>query len=178
MKENISSSFVITEESFNELYNKYYIRLCRFVYYYVKSKDTAEEIVQDVFTEIWARQKSLQVRTNIESYLFIAVKNKAFSKLKKGIKTDTIDALIQTGNRVSQSFDEESFKRKLERVITTLPDKCRLIYSLKYIEGLTTSEIARYLEISEKTVETQIYRALIKLRKQLAPFVTEFYTES
>lgn len=178
MAQSISNSFRITKESFNEWYKKYYARLCRFAYYYVNTKDMAEEIVQDVFTGIWAKQHQIHISTSIESYLYIAVKNEAFSRLKKRVKTQTLEELPLTENEGKQHFDAVSFTQKLERVLDTLPEKCRLIYRLKFMEGLTNREISHYLDLSEKTVETQVYRALIKLRKQLAPHLTKFYSET
>jgi RNA polymerase sigma-70 factor (ECF subfamily) len=175
MQKNITKHFIINEQSFNDLYENYYVRLCRFVYYYVNCKDTAEEIVQDFFTGLWEKRNRLIIKTNIKSYLYISVKNEAFSKLKKLMKIDKSEGLKADDEGSVQDLDIELFKRKLEQAMGNLPEKCRMIYCLKYIEGLTGKEISRYLEISEKTVETQIYRALNKLRRELAPFKTKFF---
>lgn len=175
MQKNIPKYFIVNEKSFSNLYENYYVRLCRFVYFYVNSKDLAEEVVQDFFTALWEKRNRLIIKTNIESYLYIAVKNEAFGKLKKRMKANKNEGLKENDEDSVPVFDTEVFNRKLEQAIGTLPDKCRMIYCLKYIEGLTGKEIAHYLEISEKTVETQIYRALNKLRRELAPFKTEFF---
>ncbi len=162
---------------FGEMYKKYYVRLCRFAYYYLNSKELAEETVQDFFTVLWDRRSKIIIDDNIESYFFVSIRNAAFSRIRKARNINNINVQIDAAIVDSQNdFNEEIFKKRLEGAIKKLPEKCRIIYCLKYIEGLTYSEISDYLNISEKTIETQIYRALLKLRKELNPFRFEFYS--
>ncbi len=174
--QDFSNRIKINEDFFKELYKKYFAKLCRFVYYYLNSKDLAEETVQDFFTALWDKRSTINIDNNLESYLFVSVRNIAFSKSRKEIRINYHkDELIKESDYSPSQFNEELFNRRLKSAIEKLPEKCRLIYCLKYMEGLTHDEIAQYLEISEKTIETQIYRALLKLRKELAPFKMEFY---
>ena len=167
---------IINEQFFNDLYRKYYVKLCRFAYYYLNSKELAEEIVQDLFLAFWDKREKITIDSNLESYLYISVRNAAFSKSRRinGKDNNWEDDIKDTEDSAHQ-FNEELFSRKLKIAVSNLPERCRLVYCLKYIEGLTHTEIAQYLNIREKTIETQLYRALLKLRKELAPFRMEFY---
>lgn len=113
----------------------------------------------------------------IDAYLFIAVKNTSlnylkFHKTRKKYEEEPIENLNENSN-----FDDKAFIGHLQKAIAKLPEQCRMIYHLKNFEGLTHSEIAEYMEISEKTVENQVHIALVKLREMLYQYKNEFYTE-
>ncbi len=165
----------IDERSFKELFYGFYSRLCRYTYYILGSKEHAEEIIQDLFTRIWEQRRKLYIEGSIESYLFISARNAAYNYLKSDLHKKQREEVYSLQEEQNEIFDRELFLEKLQQALSFLPEQCREIYCLKNMEGLTYKEIAEYLEISEKTVEVQIYRALKKLRKLMGKDKNRFY---
>lgn len=167
--------------AFNELFHQYYKRLCRFAFVILKCEQSAEEIVQDTFVRLWEKRNNLdQAHTNIDSYLFVAVKNASLNlirhnKIKQDYCTEN-DSLADAGE--PDHFDKDAFLQKLGKAIEKLPEQCRMIYYLKNFEGLTHDEIAAYMELNPKTVENQVHIALIKLREMLYQYKDSFYRET
>lgn len=169
--------FPLNEVDFNNLYKLYYSKLCKYAWYLVNNTDLAEEIVQDFFTKLWHKQQQLKNIQSIESYFFQSVKNAAFTAYTRQQKENNEKEELKKTQTIENNtlFDEAFFLQKLEQAIILLPKKTRIIYCLKYKEGLSYDEIAQYLKISERTVETHLYRALKKLRLKLQPFKDNFY---
>ncbi|MBN2818169.1 MAG: RNA polymerase sigma-70 factor [Bacteroidales bacterium] len=165
----------ISEDLFNEIYIKYFIKLCRFAYFFLNSKEMAEETVQDFFSNLWQKRENIRIEGSLETYLFISIRNAAYSKYKKKQRLVQTEQAYNSNESSNPILNKEAFVRRLNDSLLKLPVKCRIVYSLKFLEGLTYEEIAQFLELSVKTVETQIYRALKKLRKELAPYKLEFY---
>lgn len=157
-----------------EIFHKYYDGLCRFTLSLTHSRDDVEDLVQDIFVKIWIRRALWSPKGSISAYLFKAARNQSLNFLKS-----------KKANSISIFADEESLpveeKEDLIDEITgkdaitaageaiqKLPERCRLIFTLNRQEGLTYSEIADVLGISEKTVENQVSHALKTLRKALS----------
>ena len=168
-------SEIIDERSFKELFYGFYPRLCRYAYYILGSKEQAEEIVQNVFTHIWEQRQVIKVEGSIESYLYISAKNAAYNYLKSDLSKKKREDAYSKREENEEVFDKELFLEKLKMALNELPEQCREIYCLKNMEGMTYKEIADYLGISEKTVDTQIYRALKKLRELMGKYKNTFY---
>ncbi|MBN2611834.1 MAG: RNA polymerase sigma-70 factor [Bacteroidales bacterium] len=163
--------------AFDSLFHKYYVRLCRFVLSYTKSKDMAEETVQEVFVKIWCQRASLEIETSVVSYLFTAVKNHAFNELKKisirkKYESEYTEKEVRELEK-SPVIKQDDFKNALINAMTELPEKCREIFQLCKNDGLTYDEIAVYLNISPKTVDNQMGIAFKKLRELLKPVLEE-----
>lgn len=176
MQKNLTQ-FPLSEAAFNKLYKAFYPKLCKYAWYLVNNTYMAEEIVQEFFTKLWHKQKHLKQIESIESYFFRSVKNAAFTAYKKqhqeNERKEKLETLPQVEN--TEQFDEAYFLLKLDEAINRLPAKTRIIYCLKYKEGLSYDEIAKHLDISERTVDTHLYRGLKKLRQELQPYKTDFY---
>lgn len=161
-------------KAFEHIFRTYYQDLCRFGVTYVKDMDVSEELVQQIFINIWERRYELSISTSMKSYLFTAVRNKSFNYLKlqlpKEYKKVDIDdvGFIDTFNK-EEDIVFEDLKVYVAKAIDTLPGKCKTIFNLSRNSGLTYKEIAEELDISVKTVENQIGIALKKLREQLNP---------
>lgn len=165
-----------------ELFRRHYSGLCRFAYRLVRSKEDVEDIVEGVFERIWLNREKLKLYQSIKSYLFKAVQNQALDFLrKKENKNFTLSELSGSRNcedleSVSssdpvQDMIERDLAEAVNEAIERLPQRCRLVLTLNGQEGLTYSEIADVLEISERTVENQIVRALKHLRRDLKDFI-------
>lgn len=165
------------EKSFEELFQLFYQRLLNFSIQYVDDKETAEEIVSDVFAKLWINRKKTEYIHNPEVYLFIAVKNQSLNHLKRFsnykvafIEETGIHQLINTHSPEKELERKELFF-KINQAIDSLPKQCKIIFNLVKEEGLKYKEVAAILNISPRTVETQLVRAMKKLDKILAPYL-------
>ncbi len=160
-------------QAFQKLFNKMYSPLCQFCLKFVHIKEVAEEVVSDVFYHIWKNRAQLQV-SSPKAYLFTAVRNRAFDYLRK-VKNTTWCNLEEATAKEAESSDsqqlmiQQEFTGHVEQSIAKLPRQCRLIFELSRDQGLKYREIAVHLNISIKTVETQMGRALKHLRGSLQP---------
>lgn len=157
----------------------HYTNLCRYVSRFVKDRNTAEDIVQDVFTTVWAKRNDIDFSRPLKPLLYKYARNKALDCLKsKSMKvvTPQADPTLQSLDRyvtrlIINQLDEELDFRELDREILScidrLPEKCRTIYNLSRRENLKNREIAEQLGISVKTVERQIAKALSEIKNHL-----------
>ena len=136
--------------SFSELYLIYYPKLVRFAKEFVMSEEDAENITQDVFTDLWEKRESMNHIENMNAYLFRLVRNKSLDRF------DVYD--------ISERNQMENLIRD---AINSLPKRCRDIFLLSRMEGLKYREISERLGISVNTVECQMGIALKKLRAKL-----------
>lgn len=159
--------------AFELLFKKMYNPLCQFCIKFVKSPEVAEELVSDVFFSIWKNRNRLII-SSPKAYLFTSVRNKAFDhlrKVKKQVHCDIENAThlpADTANSQDILVLRE-LTASMEQSIARLPKQCRLIYELSRDQGLKYKEIATILQVSVKTVETQMGRALKHLRNSM-PF--------
>lgn len=165
------------QKSFKEISKLFYERLLNFCIHYIKDREAAEEIVSNVFLKLWEKRKDLSSIQNPETYFFIAVKNQSLNHLKQFSKYRVV-YLEETGFQELLNTDDpgkELERRelifKMNQAIETLPGQCKIIFSLVKEEGLKYKEVAQILDISPRTVETQLVRAMQKLDRILTPFI-------
>lgn len=159
-------------EAFKKLMKRYFRELADFAFHYVKSSQAAKDVTQDVFANIWEKRDSWHPNQSIKMYLYLSVKNEALKEIRnrkierKYIKAYKKEQKISKFD--SQEDNEfEQFKKVAQRAINELPSRARMAYKLHRRDGLTYKEIAKVMEISHKTVESQIGRALKILRSKL-----------
>lgn len=160
-------------QAFKMLMKKYFSELADFAYHYVKSSQTAKDVVQDVFANIWERKDSWHPNQSIKMYLYQSVKNEALKKIRDQKTEKKYIKAYSTERKSWRVFPRElenadQFKKDVQRAIQELPDRARMAYKLHRRDGLTYKEIAKVMEISHKTVESQISRALKILRNKLS----------
>ncbi|MCK5135705.1 MAG: RNA polymerase sigma-70 factor [Bacteroidales bacterium] len=167
-------------KAFEMLYNEQYTPLCHFAQRFVFDLDTAREIVQGVFVYIWEKRTSLPSDISLKNYLYTSVRNKCIDYLKhqnieNEYKKKRIKEVIEHGNNSFSIIDHpldglitKELENAIKDAINNLPEKCREIFELSRFEGLKYREIAEELNISVKTVETQMSRALESLKKKLS----------
>jgi len=167
-----------SDAAFTEIYNRYWKKLfsvaANKLNYDLK---LAEELVQDIFLDVWQRRETFEIRSSLSLYLAAAMKYKIIdARLKrKRIKEHTealaAQASISDSSTERQiSFDE--LKDELTVLVSNLPEKCQLVYKLSKEWGYSQKEIALRLSISEKTVESHLSRAVKALRLGLKNFLT------
>jgi len=151
---------------------------------YVLSADDAEDIVQDVFMELFDKYDSLADRVNIVVYIFTTIKNRCIDHLRRKIREQEstqqiqqeylltlrmkFDSLEILNNEIFQEIDIETI---IEKALNTLPERCRDIFIKHKIEGMKLKDIAHQLDISPKTAENQITIAYKKLREELGKYL-------
>ncbi len=158
-------------ELFEQLFRQYYEHLVHFSYRYVKNQQIAEDAVHDVFLNIWNKRNELDFTLNFKSYLYTSVKNQSLKYLTKASKFEQFDLDVVFAKNESTPDNlmiSNEFDKEISKAISKLPEKRREIYCMHRFDNLTYSEIALTLNISIKTVETQMSRSLKYLRKHLA----------
>lgn len=161
---------------FEQIFREYYPQLCNYARRYIPDKSTAEEVVQDFFCKLWERRGELTITTSFNNYLYKSVTNYCFNHFRK-VETDrkfidfnSENLPEQDGNIHADSNDE--LQERIGRALLELPEKRREIFELSRFEGLKYHEIAEKLDISIKTVETQMTRSLEFMRKYLKEYLT------
>ena len=157
------------EVAFGELFKLYYSRLLVFTESILKSREPAEEAVEDVFLRLWENRKVLTAVNNVNYYLLVAAKHKALDYLEKMKKQAIIsleDVDVEFGdiavNPENTLISAESV-RIIQTIINDLPPRCKLMFRLVKEDGLKYREVADLLNVSVKTVETQMSLALSKI---------------
>ncbi len=149
-------------------------RLCRFVYRYVGSREEAEDIVQEVFLSIWERGYEWEGCDPLP-FLYKAAHNRAISRARHESVHNRWKRQANTDEPATAAVDtglaESELNEALARAIQSLPDRCRLVFTMSREQGLSHAEIAQILGLSHKTVESHIWRALTSLRASLAPYL-------
>ncbi|MFC1724158.1 RNA polymerase sigma factor [candidate division KSB1 bacterium] len=162
--------------AFKDLFDKYSVPLLDFAFSYLKDSQLAEDIVQDVFVNIWLKKENLNPELSIKSYLYKAVQNQVFKhyrRLKLVQKASEYMVLnVEQTENPDESFDKNELSKIVQGSVEKLPDKCREIFILNRYHDLKYAEIAEIQNISINTVKTQMGRAFKMLRKELAYFLT------
>lgn len=162
------------------IYNEYWEIMYLGAYNLVKNKQVSEDIVQDVFVNIWKKRGDLEIKVSLGSYLYTSTIYKTYDYFRKNKSAIRVDLLENFNERVQNSNPETKLMDKelqdyLEAVINELPEKCRVVYNLSRHEQLSHKEIAVKLNISTRTVEGHITKALKVLRKSLSSISTIFF---
>lgn len=168
------------EMAFRLLFEAYSKRLYHLAYYYLHSKEIAEEVVLDVFTVIWKKRESLSHVREPERYLYVSVKNQALHYMRRGYVEDTaplslyeIELIPDTDTPERRILDEE-YRMLVQQAVDSLPPKCKEVFRLVLTDKLKNREIAELLDIKEKTVNEHIAKAY----RRIAEYVNRQYRQT
>lgn len=163
--------------AFEALMRAHYARLCDFTIRQVHSRDVAEDIVQDVFAQLWRSWDGIELREPLR-YLYQAVRNRVVShRRRQGVREGWREYVLAaaadepSGAGAAAAVEETDLAAAYARALDELPERCRLVFTMSREQDLSYAEIAQALGISVKTVETQIGRALKALRLRLRPYL-------
>jgi len=166
------------EEAFNILFNFYYPKLIQIALAFVPGIVAAQEVVSDLFYKILKNPHTLEKVDDFDNYIFLAVKNQAYTYLKRNNRKTVFNSLDQTEDYIlpdfrnpENSFISDELFHLVEKVIQQLPPKRKAVFLLIKEEGKKYKEVAEILGISIKTVELQMSHALKLLRKTVQRYL-------
>jgi RNA polymerase sigma-70 factor (ECF subfamily) len=162
--------------AYEMIFKSYYQPLCNYAYSYLQDHDEAEEVVQSTFLSIWEKKDSLEIRSSLKSYLYAMVRNASLNMIKhQKIKQRYAGEELELGKDSEESVSNQvaslELEKRIEVALSYLPEQCRLIFKLSRFEELKYAEIADQLNISVKTVENQMGKALRIMREQLKDYL-------
>ena len=169
----------LLEVKFEEMFKEHFSSLCYFARKYLSDLDSSKEIVHKVFISIWENRENFDFYKPSKSYLFTAVYNRCMNHLRDNNKFRSDDSLNRPDitpieSDSSENIEAAELESQIWQTINSLPERCRVIFVLSRFEGKKYAEIAGKLNISVKTVETQMSKALEILRDNLKDYLHLF----
>lgn len=164
------------QTAFELLFHFYYPGLVLFSTQFTADRNEAEEIVQDFFVRFWQRHDQISLTDSLKSFFFLSVKNSSLNFLKhKKVEEKYIRKMTEMADR-HLAYDPDLYvdselQEKVKQAIDLLPEKCREVFVMSRLRGMRNDDIATELNISKRTVETQISKALKVLRVELKDYV-------
>lgn len=165
-----------TDQGFENLFKTLYTPMYRYALGLLTDDMQAEEVVQDVFLKLWQQKDSINITTNLKSYLYRAVHNQSMNilnheKVKEKYQAYVKAQSVQFAETPLQSIHTKELKAHIAAALLKVPEKCRAIFHLSRQEDLSYKAIAEQLDISIKTVENQMSKALRILRAELSDYL-------
>lgn len=161
------------EHAFDSIYWKYNGWIYNFAHSLLQNNELSEDLTQTVFLKIWERRAEINVELNFEAYIFTIARNLVYKETENRLANHAFMQSLEKRMMNSHSSKEEEMDAALlyehiNRLVDKLPPARKQIYKLSREQHLSNKEIAAKLSISEKTVETQLYRSLLFLKKELS----------
>ena len=159
------------ESAYEQLFSEYYKPLSLFAVRFVTDLETAKEIVQDLFVSLYENRKSLLITTSLRSYLYQSVRNRCLNHIKH-LQMDrrhleNLKLNQESSEDLEATIEKGELEARIFQIISDLPPRCQDIFKKSRVNGMKNIEIAEHLDISIRTVETQISNALKVLREKL-----------
>lgn len=158
------------------LFKTYYQPLCHYACTFLHDKEDAEEIVQSTFLLVWERRENLAIRTSVKPYLYAMVRNACLNvlkhnKIKQRHAGEEMALADRSHDAVMHTISSIELEQRIRLAMDELPEQCRVVFKLSRFEELKYSEIAEQLNISVKTVENHMGKALRMMREQLKDYL-------
>lgn len=151
------------KEAFENLFQKYYADLCRYSQTYLDQQGEAEDVVQDVFVNIWKQRGTIDIQVSVRNYLFSAVKHRVCNVLKHiAIQRNHSQCLKEFLEHLSHSAYSEEEERQLGQIreaFEELPEQCRKVFMMNCFENKKYTQIAADLNVSVNTVKSHMLKA-------------------
>jgi RNA polymerase sigma-70 factor (ECF subfamily) len=164
------------ETAFEMIFRTYYQPLCSYAYTFLQDKEEAEEIVQGTFLSVWEKRDTLTIHTAVRPYLYAMVRNACLNvikheKIKQKHAVEEVALAPHSHDSVTHAVASSELEAKIQDAMEKLPEQCRLVFKLSRFEELKYAEIAEQLDISVKTVENHMGKALKIMREQLKDYL-------
>jgi RNA polymerase sigma-70 factor (ECF subfamily) len=164
------------KNAFDFVFTYYYSGLCAFAFRFVEDKQVAEDIVQEFFVTFWMQAPGIEIKSSLKTYMFSAIHHrcidwhkhlKTVEKYRKAFLSQTLEPSLQPEEMIVESELRLAFQKGLEKC----PPRCREIFIMNRITGLSNQQIAETLGLSKRTVELQISSALKVLRSVMRDYL-------
>jgi len=164
------------EQAFEWLFRQYYEKLCQWAYHYLRDLDSSEEVVQDLYYNLWRNRASMEFQVSVKSYLYKAVSNNCKMLIRKKGRHTAIEADLASKHQgpvtgPGELLEVKEIREVVHKTLEELPEKPAQIFRMSRYEGLKYREIAERLSISIKTVEANMGKALKIFRKNLQEYI-------
>jgi RNA polymerase sigma-70 factor (family 1) len=157
------------------IYKRYWQPLYRSAYNLLKDRQACEDIIQEIFVKVWNNRETIEISLSLKAYLYAAMRYEVYRQIRYGtVREDIFDTLherLQTPSAHGQ-LEHKELLAQVNSIVAALPEKCREVYRLSREEQLSHKEIAEKLNISTKTVENHMTKALGHLRASLSSALT------
>lgn len=163
------------QEAFEVIFRAHYAQLVGVAEAMLRARAPAEDVAQDVMLELWRRREEIVIETSLRAYLIRAARNRALNQIRHRRVAERArpeDLGRSTAPSADQDLAEQELGAAVVRAVSELPERCREVFELSRVHGLTYAEIAQVLSISVKTVETQMGKAIRVLRERLSPWLS------
>jgi len=171
IESELSHSIKVDDEaSLRQIYKQYWTRLYVYAFNVLRERELCEDIVQEVFVDLWERRHDVQI-SDLSSYLYQSVKYQIFNRLRESkYKRQLLMKLdvMNTGDEIEELYEKRELVAHIKDIISRIPKKRRIIFELSRNEGLSNKEISESLGISLQTVKNQIWESLKLIRKSLS----------
>jgi RNA polymerase sigma-70 factor (ECF subfamily) len=166
----------LDQVKFEQLFRTHFVHLSNFANQYIEDTDACKDIVQRVFINLWEKRQQIDPQKSIVSYLFTSVRNRCLNHIRdhKKYRSQLLDldcADLEIAIEDDDHFLEE-LQGQIQLALEALPDKCRLVFEMSRFQDMKYKDIAQQLDISEKTVEAHMSKALRSLRERLGRYLT------
>lgn len=164
-------------DAFEILFNRYWEPLFAAAMHRLQSRDLSQDILQELFVDLWEKRDSLRVQSNVKGYLFTALKNRIINKIKSEAVREKYEKMViefyETNELATdQQFSEKALLEAVKKQTKKLPDRRREVFEMSRFDQLSHKEISEKLNISPKTVENHINHALKTIRPQLRKIIS------
>ena len=161
---------------FERIFKNYYESLCNYANSFTSDMDEAEEVVQTTFITLWEKRNHIDIHTSVKSYLYQAVRNQCLNKIKHDqVKQTHFEYITYQNNIESPDGYQNMIGKELNEMINvsinSLPPQCRTVFMLSRFENYSYAEIAKELNLSVKTIENHMGKALRIMRTQLIDYL-------
>lgn len=155
--------------AFTEIYNRYWNKLMAIAYNHTKDKSSAQEIVQELFIGLWKRKDKLEIQ-NIGNYLATAIKFSIYKQVDKERRRRELEnngTMLTSYSEEEEKIEAKFLQEYINELVEQLPEKCRLVFNYSRVQGLSIPEIAKEMDLSEKTVEGHLTKGLRTIKNNL-----------
>jgi RNA polymerase sigma-70 factor (family 1) len=161
--------------AFDVLYKKYSKKVYKFGYSILKSQEESENLMQDVFLNVWENRHNVKKNSSIKSYVFTITYNSAISVIRKKARESQFIEYLKSLQKINEEpvnieLEYNELTKKLDEIIKALPQRQKEVYLLHRVEGLKYNEIAERLNITVKTIENHMSRSLKTIREKLGNY--------
>jgi len=172
--------------SFEKIFRFYSPRLRKYALHFLQDEEEANDLIQDVFIQLWTQKESLDSEKNLESFLFTLLKNKCLNSLKKSVVEEKYiqrQTYLETEKLYHISFNtqqefanmEDLLKKELNRAMNAMPERCRTAFHLRWFEGKKQREIADIMGISMTMVNKHLTKGIEIARDFIKPELMVFF---